>query len=1056
MRFWAFISYGGNDAARWAIPLQRKLETYRIPKELVGKPGRGVPIPEFLRPVCRDRSDFAAAGSLDSEIRAALDDSRHLIVICSLHSKASSYVADEIRWFKKKNSADRVFAYIVDGEPDECFPEALRCAVDAEGNLVVNQIVEPLAADARPGRDGNDAQLKLIAGMLGVSFDQLKRRDLQRKHRQMRRVIAASVFSCALLAVLSIWALYQRNRANANETLAKEQAGIAHRNETIAKVNEQIAKDQTEIAIKQRNLAIAQRLAISTSRIGKINRQDDLAALVALQAYRFHRRADGKSLPLIDQALRGALMRDWFCQKLPEHDDAIAAAAWRPNSNQLAVLTHNGKLSICDTGKPNIAWEVIAEHASLPVRADLPVAKAALDEWKKIENFYTEMPAQLKRVAETNSVDSQAATFLFFNDEGTTLYCFRPGCVTAWLVHKKEPVKLPAAIAQAELATLDPQSNHLATVTGDKLTLWNMQAQPPEELESSRIESQEFFVGLGLNRGADQLAAIQQNGVVQLWKCGKKLVGPRALEPPKDQSGVGAMFKFFGYRGEIAQFTPDGKTLIITDPSGVRVWNLDDAKAEPRFVQSRSPSSISINGPQNWMAFVSQAHRDREAMNFNMQTLLPDARSGFFACLINQPELRPRFIPGDELDTGVVAVNRDGTWLCTGNTQGGVRIWDLAAKRPSKLVGEVYKDNLDEIPAAGGLAYLGSADMLAVSDYMETRVLSLGAKSEARLTLVLWADGRLDFADGKGGFGNALFPRLGQVCSLATNDTGELLAFARTLGPSGICDLTFKKFTQALPMSKPARCVDLSRDGKQLVMIDAENALIVWKQAAKPWRSHEDHGWLAVALSADGSRAVTSALDGEVAMWDLRVAVPEPRFLGKSHAQATKGSPYNAGLCVAISRDGEAAAAPAKDNSLLLWNLDQPDDEPRRLSGHSDAITSLRFTRDGSYLVSGSRDRTVRYWSLKGEFDESIDLLGEPYEANIAKLAISPDGKRVAWMAADGVLVESVVNTQEVVGLIKDEVRRNLTQGEWWKYIGKEIPYELTIPEFGPPAERPE
>jgi len=40
---------------------------------------------------------------------------------------------------------------------------------------------EPIAADARPGKDGrNDAKLKLIAGLVGVSLDELKQREAQR------------------------------------------------------------------------------------------------------------------------------------------------------------------------------------------------------------------------------------------------------------------------------------------------------------------------------------------------------------------------------------------------------------------------------------------------------------------------------------------------------------------------------------------------------------------------------------------------------------------------------------------------------------------------------------------------------------------------------------------------------------------------------------------------------------------------------------------------------------------------------------------------------------
>ena len=90
---------------------------------------------------------------------------------------------------------DRIFAIIVDGEPHaggvrECFPPALRDC-------------EPIAADARPEGDGRtNAKLKLLAGMLGVSFDSLKQRDARRKIQRLQLAVAT-----ALLVVLALGGL---------------------------------------------------------------------------------------------------------------------------------------------------------------------------------------------------------------------------------------------------------------------------------------------------------------------------------------------------------------------------------------------------------------------------------------------------------------------------------------------------------------------------------------------------------------------------------------------------------------------------------------------------------------------------------------------------------------------------------------------------------------------------------------------------------------------------------------------------------------------------------
>ena len=58
----------------------------------------------------------------------------------------------EIRAFKRLGRGDRIYAFIVDGEPNagdarECFPEALRFDLAADG--------ESLAGDANPRKSRN-------------------------------------------------------------------------------------------------------------------------------------------------------------------------------------------------------------------------------------------------------------------------------------------------------------------------------------------------------------------------------------------------------------------------------------------------------------------------------------------------------------------------------------------------------------------------------------------------------------------------------------------------------------------------------------------------------------------------------------------------------------------------------------------------------------------------------------------------------------------------------------------------------------------------------------
>ena len=73
-------------------------------------------------------------------------------------------------------STETYDAIIPDLGLPECFPPALRFAVEADGTLT-DRRSDLLAADARGWQDGwSNSRLKLIAGTLGIGFDDLRRR----------------------------------------------------------------------------------------------------------------------------------------------------------------------------------------------------------------------------------------------------------------------------------------------------------------------------------------------------------------------------------------------------------------------------------------------------------------------------------------------------------------------------------------------------------------------------------------------------------------------------------------------------------------------------------------------------------------------------------------------------------------------------------------------------------------------------------------------------------------------------------------------------------------
>ncbi|MDR0992462.1 MAG: toll/interleukin-1 receptor domain-containing protein [Ruminococcus sp.] len=201
MKYDAFISYRhGQLDGLVAAKLHKLIENYRIPKKIAQKIGK-----KRLNRVFRDRDELPTSSNLSQSIEDGIAESEYLLLICSRRLPLSQWCMREVELFSELHGKDKILALLIDGEPDESFPEIIsRREVDGE---IIH--VEPLAADIRADtwkkslRLLSQEKLRLLAPILGVGYDDLKQRHRQRFIKRVTALAAAAFVAVSAFAVFA-------------------------------------------------------------------------------------------------------------------------------------------------------------------------------------------------------------------------------------------------------------------------------------------------------------------------------------------------------------------------------------------------------------------------------------------------------------------------------------------------------------------------------------------------------------------------------------------------------------------------------------------------------------------------------------------------------------------------------------------------------------------------------------------------------------------------------------------------------------------------------------
>ena len=301
-----------------------------------------------------------------------------------------------------------------------------------------------------------------------------------------------------------------------------------------------------------------------------------------------------------------------------------------------------------------------------------------------------------------------------------------------------------------------------------------------------------------------------------------------------------------------------------------------------------------------------------------------------------------------------VAVSPDGKRALTAG-EDGIRLWNLATGDELKHFNARTRSVL--FANNGSYFFSGGCDGLIQMWDLESECCMrefVGASKHPILSLALTQDGK--FLVSGSGYDPEAFVRVWNV------DSGMQVGGLKGDRPGAF-----------------AYTLSLFRNDTSLLVVDCQKTIFEWdikkdrvtrrldKLAPRPLGN--DHYLERASVSTRNGEWAVLAGDRHLQLWNLDSGClvrswPSHRFQIRSLAcSPTKFWAFGAGGGQKQTGREYSADEPIPYGLARLWNLENGE-ELCSMEGHTDEITCVAFSPDGRFVVTGSRDKSMRLWQL--------------------------------------------------------------------------------------------
>jgi WD40 repeat protein len=504
-----------------------------------------------------------------------------------------------------------------------------------------------------------------------------------------------------------------------------------------------------------------------------------------------------------------------------------------------------------------------------------------------------------------------------------------------------------------------------------------------KRIDQMRFESQVNCLAFSLNSGL--LVSGIDNGIVHVWD----ITAGTQVAYPMHEGGVFAV-----------AFSPDGEHIVSGGfDNTARVWESSTGNEIAYFEHSGTITSVAFSPSGDyvisanehyptlaggsydatvWESFTgmlvaSKTHEDRVtsvAYSPNDKHVLSVSGDGTIRVweAATGNELTRRW-ESDFIHSA--SFSPDGKYVVVGSETGSVLLWNVQGDRPIDLI--TQEQGVSNVAFSLDGKYAIAAGLDGMIHVWETDTGLEVSSMTYQLTALTW--------------NNTLAISPDNRYIIASGDDNETARMWEVATGSEIIRGTYDEFLHSIAFSP---------DGKFVVAVEGEKDVLVWEVTTgrEVVRVAHDEEVTSATFSPNSQYVVSGSNDETARVWEAAT--------GNEVARMTHTGPLSR---VAFSPDGQLVVSAGCDTSVyiyectqssaIVWNVTTGKEVTRFI--HAGWISSVAFSRDGKYVITGSWDHTARVWkSLTGK-----EVARMTHEAEVSSVGFSPDGKYAASGGCD-------------------------------------------------------